>query len=635
MGFFSRKSKNKESKSDTTLVPGVGRLPYPAYQGDEPYIFISYSHADSERVFAEIKRFNEAGYHVWYDEGISPGNEWDDEIAEALENCSLFIVFLTQNSVNSRNVKNEIDFAIDDGIPAIGIYLEPCALKRGLKLRFQHAQAIMKYTITDEEEYVYKFTKAFAKYGINSQKPIPATALDSPDAAANRTVKAVTENKPQPTVDSQNRPQQTNQYNDSPEDAQKRANGNLVRVDGFDIEHGSLKGYFGTDKNLIIPNSATVIPSTAFKNCRLFVESIDLNRAGCVLDYAFENCPNLHTLKVPPTVTMFKSNAIVNCPNVTLYIRRDQLPEGYESRFTGKKIIYLDEPKLAPSAPVVLNAASKPPVQTSSSAQPTAPEIDLPANEHKWGNYIPKGTAVITTKDGAVHRAVANSLVFLSNGIGGRTSWAYVFSGIQTLNKDGKAAGEMIYFSDMDSVRNDGSKLIVTDIDDEETEIELHPEAKLWFIGDNTKTDPETVLATNIASITFDRTQTPDIKIRFGTVTTSEGSFLTPVPYIWFFRNVGRGIPHLTFTKDISSISPSPLQLKRVKKITVTQNGREGTMISASTNMEMKALLRNGDELKLVLSDRYEGFFAMSSGGFMRGLSRSNLREIDLFPSDT
>ena len=25
----------------TRLVPGVGRLPYPAYRGKEPYIFIS------------------------------------------------------------------------------------------------------------------------------------------------------------------------------------------------------------------------------------------------------------------------------------------------------------------------------------------------------------------------------------------------------------------------------------------------------------------------------------------------------------------------------------------------------------------------------------------------------------------
>ena len=50
-----------EKDMQTRLVPGVGRMPYPAYRGKEPYVFISYARLDSERVFAEIKRFNEGG----------------------------------------------------------------------------------------------------------------------------------------------------------------------------------------------------------------------------------------------------------------------------------------------------------------------------------------------------------------------------------------------------------------------------------------------------------------------------------------------------------------------------------------------------------------------------------------------
>ena len=39
----------------TKLVPGVGRLPYPAYRGNEPYVFVSYAHKDKDIVFPEIK----------------------------------------------------------------------------------------------------------------------------------------------------------------------------------------------------------------------------------------------------------------------------------------------------------------------------------------------------------------------------------------------------------------------------------------------------------------------------------------------------------------------------------------------------------------------------------------------------
>ncbi|MBR5015554.1 MAG: toll/interleukin-1 receptor domain-containing protein, partial [Clostridia bacterium] len=109
---------------ETKLVPGIGRLPYPAYRGTEPYIFISYAHDDKDIVFPEIKRFNEAGFHVWYDEGISPGNEWTDEIANALEKCAVFVVMITPVSALRKNVLNEVNFALDEDKPFLAIHLK-------------------------------------------------------------------------------------------------------------------------------------------------------------------------------------------------------------------------------------------------------------------------------------------------------------------------------------------------------------------------------------------------------------------------------------------------------------------------------------------------------------------------------
>ena len=120
------------NETRTRLVPGVGRLPYPAYRGNEPYIFVSYAHLDQDKVFAEIKRFNEAGFHVWYDEGISPGNEWSEEIAEALDKCSVFVIMFTPVSAPRENVQNEIEYAVDEGKPFIAIHLEETELPKGL-----------------------------------------------------------------------------------------------------------------------------------------------------------------------------------------------------------------------------------------------------------------------------------------------------------------------------------------------------------------------------------------------------------------------------------------------------------------------------------------------------------------------
>ena len=365
----------RENKKDmqTRLVPGVGRMPYPAYRGKEPYVFISYARLDSERVFAEIKRFNEAGFHVWYDEGIAPGNEWSDEIAEALSNCSFFVVMLTPTSAPREAVLNEISFALDEGKPLLAIYLEETVLPPGLKLRISRKQAILRYNMS-EEEYEYKYIEAFTRFGLKrdhmqsadtpaanetgsasakNDKPDPVKANVDPAAKSGEGVsirqldelaKSFLEtNKPV----NQKETAETGEefYDDSPEDAIKRANGDLVRIDGFDIEHGFLRGYKGTDKDIIVPSSAGVIGSLAFSG-QTFLESVDLNQAGLMIAGnlgVFCNCPNLKTVKIPATVKEVTPNMFQYCPNLTVYVRRNQVSQDFEERFTGKGIVYLDE----------------------------------------------------------------------------------------------------------------------------------------------------------------------------------------------------------------------------------------------------------------------------------------------------
>ena len=53
--------------------------PFPAYQGDEPYVFVCYAHENAARVYPEIQRLHEAGVQIWYGEGISPGTRWTNE----------------------------------------------------------------------------------------------------------------------------------------------------------------------------------------------------------------------------------------------------------------------------------------------------------------------------------------------------------------------------------------------------------------------------------------------------------------------------------------------------------------------------------------------------------------------------
>ena len=57
------------------------------YNGNEDYIFISYSHRDMDTVLPILARMKQAGYRFWYDEGIDPGSEWPESIADHLSRC--------------------------------------------------------------------------------------------------------------------------------------------------------------------------------------------------------------------------------------------------------------------------------------------------------------------------------------------------------------------------------------------------------------------------------------------------------------------------------------------------------------------------------------------------------------------
>ena len=160
--------ETSEHEIESKLIPLTGRIPFPAYRGNDPYIFISYAHANANEVFRIIKQFYDQGYNVWYDEGIAPGNEWTEEIANALENASLFLVFLTPESEASTNVRDEVNYALNDNKPFLSIHLRETNLTGGLKLRVGTKQAILKYTMSDEE-FLYKYTFAFEYLGL----PVP------------------------------------------------------------------------------------------------------------------------------------------------------------------------------------------------------------------------------------------------------------------------------------------------------------------------------------------------------------------------------------------------------------------------------------------------------------------------------
>jgi hypothetical protein len=125
-------------------------IPFEAYIGDQPYAFIAYAHADAIQVYPVLAMMHAQGYRVWYDEGIDPGNEWPEDIARRLDSCSAFLVFISRNAVTSRNVRNEINFALTRDKLVLAIHIESTPLPQGLELQLGSIQAIQLYRMSSE-----------------------------------------------------------------------------------------------------------------------------------------------------------------------------------------------------------------------------------------------------------------------------------------------------------------------------------------------------------------------------------------------------------------------------------------------------------------------------------------------------
>lgn len=123
------------------------------YEGSQPYIFLSYAHADAPAVMAVAARLQEAGCRVWYDGGIEVGSEWPEYIAAHLEGASVMLAFLSNAYVRSDNCRKEMHFAQTRKISTVNVFLEETALTPGLEMQIGPLFALMKYTMGERAFY--------------------------------------------------------------------------------------------------------------------------------------------------------------------------------------------------------------------------------------------------------------------------------------------------------------------------------------------------------------------------------------------------------------------------------------------------------------------------------------------------
>lgn len=85
---------------------------------DEPFVFVSYSSLDAQRVWEDVLRFQQMGYNVWLDERNLDKTKasWRDDALEAIRdiNCALLVYYVSRNSLVSQGCFKELDCTVEE-----------------------------------------------------------------------------------------------------------------------------------------------------------------------------------------------------------------------------------------------------------------------------------------------------------------------------------------------------------------------------------------------------------------------------------------------------------------------------------------------------------------------------------------
>ncbi len=136
--------------------------PFPAYTGEEAYVFVCYAHEDSDDVYPEIRWLQDQGVNVWWDDGIKPGSEWSDALADAIEGCAHFVYFITPRSVATENCRRELNHAIAENRELLTVFLEETDVPGGIRLHLHNRQAILKHKL-EPDAYRQKLHQALGQ----------------------------------------------------------------------------------------------------------------------------------------------------------------------------------------------------------------------------------------------------------------------------------------------------------------------------------------------------------------------------------------------------------------------------------------------------------------------------------------
>ena len=343
------------------------------YEGqNEPYIFISYSHEDTDIVYQDLKFLSDSGARLWYDRGMHAGQDWQTHALNKImaPNCRAVIFYLSPNSLRSKAVLRELAYVrqrIADG--------DRDFRYMSVNIGGKNAYQILRSMDVEEEDFL-QVLEAFPHKKIflpREQDPL-ATAHFSDLIRAFEEHDCIEESRRQML---KNRMFTVDVYGDGLQILRYNGSGAIVNIPStienkkvLSIGLNAFRGNthittviisegvmviddfaFAGCENLatiLLPNSLTQIGYEAFRDCHALTQITIPYNVTSIGDYAFYKCHALADVRILTTVPMdIRFAAFSECYAITTL----ELPETLRELgpYTFNNCVGLQEITIPPS----------------------------------------------------------------------------------------------------------------------------------------------------------------------------------------------------------------------------------------------------------------------------------------------
>lgn len=127
-----------------------------AYRGDEPFVFVSYAHADDKLAYPLIAGLQERGLRIWFDDGMDIGDLWDEVLAKRVKQCSAMLCLVSTRFADSNNCLDEIHNAKEQKKELLILHLEDEVLPEIFQFRYSRFHALRLSAYSDQDELLDK-----------------------------------------------------------------------------------------------------------------------------------------------------------------------------------------------------------------------------------------------------------------------------------------------------------------------------------------------------------------------------------------------------------------------------------------------------------------------------------------------